>query len=399
MSFLFRTSAVFLLGVLSAACSSEEPPDPVNPAFHFTNLGPHQVAYRVVELGDEPLVVKAWYPAATRSDSDEIEYRVDVKIIPFPEPVTVLGNAHLDAAPNAAEGPYPLVVLSHGFALNPEWYRSLAEHLASHGFVVLAPEHTENDWQAGVVPASVVRPAEISQTIDFAENGVLARIIDIEHVAVIGHSYGGYTSLAVAGARFDTRALEARCEGITEGFVAEYYCQTFLENTEQLAQHMGLDAEPAGLWPSLADSRVDAIVSMAGDAYLFGEAGLASVNVPMMALGGTADESTPWDWGTGLTFDSVASEERVLIAFEGADHFITTNVCDDMPWTAGLPEDFRSIICVDPGWDKGTALALINQLTAAFLSHTLRDDPLGRAALDPSLYSDIESLRVNVDLR
>jgi predicted dienelactone hydrolase len=58
-----------------------------------------------------------------------------------------------------------------------------------------------------------------------------------------------------------------------------------------------LSSVPQGLWPSLGDTRIKAILPMAGDAYPFGAAGLASITVPVMAMGGTADWGTPFHLG------------------------------------------------------------------------------------------------------
>lgn len=70
------------------------------------------------------------------------------------------------------EQPYPLIVLSPGFAMGAEAYGWLAEHLASYGFVVTAPEHQEHMdpadqlWQAAVArPQSPIPPRGIEQTI------------------------------------------------------------------------------------------------------------------------------------------------------------------------------------------------------------------------------------------
>ena len=85
--------------------------------------------------------------------------------------------------------------------MNPEHYLPLAEHLASRGFVVLGPEHAEVDWAADILQTTADRPLAISATIDLAEDGALDGIIDTDRVAVVGHSWGGYTAFAVAGAR------------------------------------------------------------------------------------------------------------------------------------------------------------------------------------------------------
>jgi len=381
-----------VLGASLLACG-----EPVDPATRYVARGDHGVGHAVhtaTRTGGDDLVVKAWYPAEVPDTSDAIEYGVTLKLPGMPaEPVPFLGRAHADATPE--EGRYPLVVFSHGFVLNPEWYHPLVEHLASRGFVVLAPEHVESDWAPDVVAASVARPLDVSDTIDFAETGPLASIIDAERVAVMGHSYGGFTSLAVAGARFDLDGLAETCAGIDDVYVAGMFCQPFLDGRAELAERMALSEAPTGLWPSLADDRVDAIVPMAGDAYLFGATGLAEVEVPALVMGGTADTGTPWDLGAGLTFDAVSSEALHLVAFEGSEHMIFAASCDTMPWTSALPEEWAAYLCGDPAWDRAAAHDMTNQLTTAFLERTLRADDAAAEALEPDQYADVDGLQVS----
>jgi len=359
----------------------------------YAARGEHAVGYAVLDAS-AGLEVKAWYPTAEAGGA-EIVYSVLGKFPGLPtEVITIHGTAHRDASPGA--GPYPLVVLSHGFSMNPEWY-PLAEHLASHGFVVLGPEHTEFDWGADIVSATIARPADVSATIDLAEEGALAGAIDATNVAVVGHSYGGYTALAAAGARFDLDSLAARCVSEEDPFIFSYFCEPFVDAGAQLADLMGLDAAPAGLWPALADSRVDAIVPIAGDAYLFGDDGLAEVTVPAMMIGGTADSGTPWDWGTGMAFDAVSSDYRALVGLEGAEHFIPITSCDNMPFTDDLGAGYRSYICEDPAWGKGEALDVIHHLTTAFLLDVMTQDSGAAAALDASLYEGTAALDVMIE--
>ena len=356
----------------------------------YAEPGSYAAGFQVAQ--HDGLEIKAWYPA--NGAAAPISYDVVRKFPGFPsDPVAITGTA-LAEAPVAEGGPFPLVVLSHGFGLNPEWYHTLAEHLATHGFVVLATEHQEGDWSEDVHRATVERPIEVSATLDFAEADEQRDWIDVDRVAVVGHSYGGYTALAVAGARLDPPSLEARCAGEVDPLVEAYFCGTFVGSEGVLAGHLGLDDVPEGLWPSMRDERVDTIVSMAGDAYLFGEAGLAAVDVPVMVMGGTADTGTPWDWGAQLAFDHVGSAERALVGLEGAEHMIATATCDDMPFTDMIPESFRSYVCEDPAWDKSEALAVTNELTTAWLRHVLDGERAARRVLEPLRYANHDQLIV-----
>jgi predicted dienelactone hydrolase len=141
---------------------------------------------------------------------------------------------------------------------------------------------------------------------------------------------------------------------------------------------------------------VDAIVAMAGDAYLFGEQGLSSVQVPAMLLGGTADTGTPWDWGAKLAFEHISSRERTLVGLEGAEHFVPIASCDDMPFSSDLPEEYRLLLCQDPSWDKTKGLDVIHHLTTAFLRHELARDESAAQALAPGLYATSKELHVSV---
>ena len=143
----------------------------------------------------------------------------------------------------------------------------------------------------------------------------------------------------------------------------------------------GLDAVPEANWPSFGDPRVTAIVPIAGDAYMFDDVGLAQISAPMMAMGGTADTGTPLDWGAQLAYDEVSSTRRSLVAFEGAEHMLAANACEDLPWSADFP--YGDALCVDPAWDKHEALGLIRHFCTAFLLATLKDDETAATALAP----------------
>lgn len=406
---------LMLAAVLASACQKAEssPGDPCvtsdggtscakNPAVDPTRArpdtpafgvrGPLAVGYRQIDApggeGAKPLKVKVWYPAGNPARTTEaIDYKVVLKRAEWQiqGPAVIHGRAIADAPIDDAKGPYPLVVFSHGYSINPEWYSSLLEHYASWGFVVLAPEHTESDWLLAAA-ASFDRPLDIKRTVDSAEKltapgGGLAGAIDMKNVAVVGHSYGGYTALAVGGARFDLAPFNARCAALPPDDPKAFFCAPFAGKEKDMASRAGLGSAPTGLWPTLADPRVTAIVPMMGDAYLFGEQGFASVTVPMMAIGGTGDDATPWEWGSKPSYDRAASGQKSLVAFEGANHFIATNPCESMPWIGQIPPFERDMICFDQVWDKARAMDLIRHFSTAFLLKTSKNDPAAHAAL------------------
>ena len=157
-----------------------------------------------------------------------------------------------------------------------------------------------------------------------------------------------------------------------------------------MAERAGLDAVPEGLWPSFGDPRVTAIVPIAGDAFLFDQAGLSQVTIPMMAIGGTADTGTPYDWGSQLSYDHVSSEQKTLVGFIGAEHMLVSTPCEDMPWIKTFP--YHDMFCFDPVWDKQRGLDLVHHFSTAFLLDTLKGDQAAHESLLPEAvyFSGIE---------
>lgn len=402
----FAGLALVVAGFLTAGCgstkSSDEPANapatsssaaPSAPSLTYAAPGTHAVGYRefaATGAQQRRMTMRAWYPATPPADGPPatITYRApnkfDEQITPGEE-ITSIGAALADGRPDPDGGPYPLVVFSHGYALSPIVYSTLIEHFASEGYVVLAPEHDEtfDGSLTGFWSSLIDRPVDVSRTIDEADRltmpgAPLAGLIDMDHVAVVGHSYGGYTALAAGGARFDFDAYTDRCDALPAEDPLRFFCDPITPQEAQMAARAGLDPVPSDLWPSAGDPRVDAVISMAGDAYLFGQRGLAELDVPIMVMGGTVDDGTPYEWGAGLTYDHVASADKTLIRFPGAGHMLFLDPCENLPWVQASV--YRDGICTDAVWET-RPLDVVAHYTTAFLRATLDDDPAALAAL------------------
>jgi predicted dienelactone hydrolase len=355
--------------------------------------GIHPVGTRDLVIdGESPMEITVWYPALNDDNLQEaITYPYTIKMdTPPGTTATVVGHAISEAPFEFSGSPYPLVILSHGFAMGRTAYAWLAEHLASYGFVVIAPEHPDRFDPSLTTfwPAAITRPQDILNVLGYVDEqvvagGTLEGLVDTELVAVVGHSSGGYTALAAAGARMNTDGLEARCEVATAAADPNVWlCGLLLPYKADMAELAGLDSVPAGLWPAVADPRIDAIVPMAGNAYEFDQEGLAEITVPMMAIGGTHDVGTPYLWGTHLAYENVSSATKALVAFENADHMIFGTSCDALPLYAEI--GFYQL-CSDPVWDLDRAHDLTNHFTTAFLLAELYQDSDAAAALAPDV--------------
>lgn len=280
---------VFLLLVL-AACAGEPPPD-------LTLPGPHQVGYREVTFtydpGDGPREIRMpmWYPTTQEADP---AFRYDDR---WPaEGVAV------DAP--VAEGKFPLAVYSHGHQGYAQASARLLSHAVSHGLIVVAPEHTDNVGPFASRTTAIYwkRPLDVSAALDvaLASDFPLASSLSDDPVLAIGHSFGGYTFAPVTGATFADEAFQRCAEGEDTDF-----CSTMTQ------------ADEDRLRGSFEDDRFAGFVSMdSGDHRLFGDEGVASIDVPFFFLSGLADfPERGENWWPPLD-----REGNFLVTIEDAGH-------------------------------------------------------------------------------
>jgi predicted dienelactone hydrolase len=350
----------------------------------YAQPGPHPVGLRDLTVpGDHPVPATVWYPATT-SAAARVTYRYTVGMLSGTNPVTLAtypGQARRGAPADMTAGPYPLIVLSPGYALGPGAYGWLAEHLASRGFVVVSPDHQEPLDPSKLWQATVDRPRVLRAVIDHMTTGgdAASALVDTDRIAVAGHSYGGYAAQVMGGARLDTESFHAACaDARRAGGAGVFLCDALEPHLADMAARAGLGGVPEGLWPDWSDDRVDAVVSMAGDAVMSGAAGLRSLNVPVAALGGTADRDTPYSTGAVLTYGHGASPRAVQVGLVGAEHFVFTGPCASVRRVMTVvPFGF----CEDPTWNRASARDVAANHVTAFLAAELTGDADALASL------------------
>ena len=197
VSLKFRWVLLLLTpSVIGAVCMA--PPAEARPADASHPSREHGVGVMVETLVDhsrstpahngEPaipsrtLTTSIWYPAAGRASA----------------------TPKANAAPDTGDGPYPLIVFSHGLGTVPRKYESLLSTWAAAGFVVAAPKFplTSLGTLGGVDTADVFsQPGDVSFVISVmllasaAPSGPLSGMISPNDVGVAGHSEGAITTL------------------------------------------------------------------------------------------------------------------------------------------------------------------------------------------------------------
>jgi len=147
-------------------------------------------------------------PTAAHGLLPELPGRTLVTNVWFPADAGWLGDlTPADQLPLAkADGPFPLIIHSHGFMSERNELKYAAQHLASHGFVVAAADYPlTNLGTAGgaQLPDVVNQPEDVSFIItsllgqSMTATSPLYEGIDAERIGAMGTSLGGMTTSLV----------------------------------------------------------------------------------------------------------------------------------------------------------------------------------------------------------
>ena len=234
----------------------------------------------------------------------------------------------------------PVVAISHGLGSDRTSFAYLAEHLASHGFAVLVPEHPGSDRQqleallAGVAaevaePTEFAnRPLDITYLLDELQRNPDYAHLNLNQVGVIGHSFGGYTALTLAGAAINFPNLQTDCAQQDSTF-----------NISLLLQCRALQlAEQPQPRTDFRDPRVQAVIAMNQiNSAVLGEASLRQITIPTLILTSSADTVAPSLFEQIQPFQWLTTPDRYLVQMEPGTHFSVIGGVDISGTTEALP--------------------------------------------------------------
>lgn len=314
--------------------------------------GPYAVGRRTITVTDDTrpgrtFPVDVWYPVdkAATTGVAPAEYSF------LPGLGYTSTNAYADAP--AAAGDFPLLVYSHGGG-GFRWVATFfTEFMASKGYVVVAPDHpgsTALDLLTGAAVDENVnafnRPGDITATLDTVlaadanPADPLAGRIDDTQIALSGHSWGGYTSLAT------------------------------------------ISGHTNALGTTTPDPRVKALVLMAPYTEMLTDAELAKVTVPVLVFSGTKDDTTPIAGNTDRPASLIPGRPLLRLDLTDAVHNSFTDVCrlrDSVAANPNVPAAVTAELdrgakqaCSDEALDVAEVQRITDSYTTAFLAQELQ---------------------------
>lgn len=352
-----RFSLSVLLALAVAAVGQAGLAHAEEPAIGFQRLSlPATDRHRALE-------VAVWYPAAAVGETTPVG----------DNPVFAGMAVRVGAPPQP--GRHGLVVVSHGYGGNWTNQQWLAADLVAQGYVVAAPNHPGSTSRDMAPPDAVMlwkRPGDISRVIDWL-NGEprWSGLLVAGQAAVVGHSLGGWTAVALAGGRFEPSRLKAACDA-----------HPLMAACGPEIGVLGDDGRPSQAWASQPpaartwdDGRIKAVVTLdLGLSQGFDPESLSRSEAAFLVVGaGAGNPKMPVELESRHLAGGLPSDRTRYVEIGDAGHFSFLGVCkpDAIPrLEAERPGD--GVICQDrDGRNREAIHRQVSALVVGFLTSTM----------------------------
>ena len=242
----------------------------------------------------------------------------------------------------------PVIVISHGIGTDSSNFRYLADRLATNGFAVIVPNHPGSDTkqiksllngsasEVAQPEEFVNRPLDVKFVLDELEklnntDSPFKKRLNLQQVGVFGQSFGGYTALALAGAKINSEKIAKDCN-------QKALKQTWNMSLLLQCRIQELQANKPVKQYNLYDERVKAVIAVNPiTSSIFGKTGLSQIKTPVMMVTSSEDTVAPALYEQILPFSWIANPHKYLVQLEGATHFSTIGDGKDSSEQVGLP--------------------------------------------------------------
>jgi len=297
-------------------------------------------------------------------------------------------------APNSV----PVVVISHGLGSDRTSFAYLAQHLASHGFAVLVPEHPGSNRSqvesllAGIAsevaePTEFVnRPLDVTYLLNYLEQQARTnpayQTLNLKQVGVLGQSFGGYTALALAGAPINFKELDRNCRDLENTFNVSLVLQCQAQRLEVSSP----------LKTEFRDPRIAAAIALNPiTSAILGQDSISKITVPTLILAGSADTVAPALFEQIQPFTWLMTSEKYLVQLIPGTHFSVIGEGEIGSDAVALPPEVI-------GPNPQTAQRYTKALSLAFFQTYIANQPTYRPYLSAAYVRSLTETPIQIDI-
>jgi predicted dienelactone hydrolase len=380
----WAVAVVLAVSVAGAGCSSSGSstggasggntvPTAMSAPVDFSGRGPYPVGTLELDLGDRRAVV--YYPADPAATAGAEVFNGYSTGVAFPDslrgalPAAFVQTVQLgiDTYRNVAanpQGPFPVVLQSHGFSGFYLFESRYMAHLASWGFVAAAPEHKERSLAGQLDVANASRApgqdvTDLQNTLarlkdaNVAAGGPLEGAMNLDQIAATGHSAGGSAAGRLILASPEVKTFIGKAPGAPI-------------DTANIPRDLPADQRAVAIQQALAAT--------------------PPPDKPSMLIAGETDATIPLA-SIQVEYEWLRAPKKLAVV-RNAGHNAFTDLCPPIraqggltQFAAQLPEAFAPLLrlgedgCTPASLEPETGYAYIDHLTVAQLRWVFGLDP------------------------